>query len=67
MGMAPTLFLMGLLTILALVCGWRSSIPWDPAKGPRMIPYRILMISSAGILMFLAAHALNLAGIQTGH
>jgi hypothetical protein len=51
---------------LAAFCGWRGARPPDFAKGPRLIPWRmIMMFSAAGCLMFLV-HAANLMGVQTG-
>lgn len=50
----------------AAFCGWRGAREPDFAKGPRMVPWRMLMLlSAAGALLFLT-HLVNLAGFETG-
>ena len=61
-----TLGLMAVFAVVGLVCGWRGAHPPNFAKGPRMIPYRFLMLLAAFGFIALAAHALSLAGIVTG-
>jgi hypothetical protein len=61
-----TLALIGALIAIALFCGWRGARPPDLMRGPRMIPWRLLMVSaSTGALMFLV-HLVNLLGVTTG-
>ena len=60
-----TLGLMALFAAIGLVCAWRGSHPPDLARGPRLIPYRFLMLLAAVGVMAMAAHALSLAGIVT--
>ena len=60
---------LGLMVVFAgagLVCGWLGARPPNFAKGPRLIPYRFLMLLCAFGFIALAAHALGLAGIVTG-
>ena len=55
------------ITLAALVFfGWRGARPPDLIRGPRMIPHRMLMVASAGILLILVVHLVNLAGFRTG-
>jgi len=61
-----TLGLLGLFAGLGLVCGWLGGRPPNFAKGPRLIPYRFLMLLAAFGFIAVAAHALSLAGIVTG-
>jgi len=61
-----TLGLMALFAGVGLVCGWRGAHPPNLAKGPRLIPYRFLMLLAAFGFVAMAAHALGLAGIVTG-
>ena len=55
----------GLLT-LALFAGWRGARPSNPAKGPRMIPWRMIMLLSAACLLPMLVHIVNLMGVTTG-
>lgn len=61
-----TLGLIAMLFACALFCGWRGARPPDLMRGPRMIPWRLLMVASAtGVLIFLV-HLVNLLGVTTG-
>ena len=51
---------------LTVFCGWRGARPINVLKGPRMIPWRVLMMASAVVLLLMAAHLLNLLGLKTG-
>lgn len=50
----------------AVFSGWRGARPSDPARGPRLIPWRPLMIAFAVAALLMLVHLLNLAGVQTG-
>lgn len=40
--------------VLAAFCGWRGARPVDPLKGPRMMPWRLLMVIFAfGVVLAL--------------
>ena len=46
--------------------GRGSARPPDLQRGPRLIPYRMIMVfAGAGALIFLV-HLVNLAGVVTG-
>ena len=49
--------LFGLLLAAAAFSGWRGSRPWDPLRGPRLVPWRLLLA---------AVHAANVLGVSTG-
>lgn len=49
-----------------VVCGWRGARPPDIHKGPRMVPWRLLMVSSAVVVLLMLVHLANLAGVSTG-
>ena len=66
MDIALTLILAGAFLALALFCGWRGARPSDPAKGPRMAPWSLLMMLSAAGLLLLIVHVANLLGLTTG-
>jgi len=52
--------------LLTVFCGWRGARPINVLKGPRMMPWRPLMVASAVVTLLLAAHILNLLGMKTG-
>lgn len=61
-----TVSLLAAFIFVAVFCGWRGALPPNPLKGPRLIPWRPLMVlSSAGALLMLV-HLANLAGLKTG-
>jgi hypothetical protein len=66
MDLPLTLMLAAAALALALACGWRGARPPDPRKGPRMVPWRFLMLLAAAGFMVMAVHAINLAGVTTG-
>ena len=51
----PISLAIGLACILfGAFCGWRGAQPVNPIKGPRMIPWRFLMVVSAfGFVLML--------------
>jgi hypothetical protein len=51
----------------AIFSGWRGAKPFDPHKGPRLIPWRPLMVAFATAALFLLVHLVNLAGVSTGY
>ena len=48
---------------LAVLCGWRGARPPDLARGPRLIPYRFLMLLAGAGALVLLAHVGGLAGV----
>ena len=46
--------------VLALFCGWRGARPPDFSRGPRLVPWRMLMMLTAAIAVLLSAHAVFL-------
>ena len=51
---------------LAALAAWRGARPADPLRGPRMVPWRLVMLTSAALSMLMLVHLVNLAGITTG-
>ena len=43
--------------------GWRGARPTDLMKGPRMMPWRFLMLLSGAISFLLAVHLAALFGL----
>lgn len=66
MGLTLTLSLATAALALALFTGWRGARPPDPRRGPRLIPWRFLMMLAACALLILAVHVVNLLGVNTG-
>jgi hypothetical protein len=44
----------------AVFAGWRGARPPNPHKGPRLMPWRFLMILSAAVLLFVLGHLVHL-------
>ncbi|MDO9431618.1 MAG: hypothetical protein Q7T84_09975 [Phenylobacterium sp.] len=61
-----TLALCAALLFIAAFAGWRGSKPPDVMKGPRLIPWRFIMVTAAAFAMFLIVHVVNLLGVKTG-
>jgi hypothetical protein len=66
MDLLTTLIAIAVFLGLAVFCGWRGARPPNLLKGPRMAPWRPMMMACAVITLLLAAHLLNLLGFQTG-
>jgi hypothetical protein len=54
------------LAVLTVLFGWAGSRPPDLQRGPRLAPYRFLMMLGATGLLLMVVHMLNLAGVTTG-
>lgn len=66
MSLNLTLILFAAFAALAVFAGWRGARPLDFARGPRMIPWRfIMLLATAAALPFLV-HLVNLMGVRTG-
>jgi hypothetical protein len=51
---------------LAVLCGWMGARPLDVHRGPRLMPYRFLMLIFAAACFWMLIHLANLAGMTTG-
>lgn len=67
MDLTATIATAALLLILAVVCGWRGARPVNIIKGPRMVPWRPLMMACVVALMLMLVHLVNLLGVETGN
>jgi hypothetical protein len=56
-----------LLASLAALCGWLGARPLDVHRGPRLMPYRVLMLTFAAGCFWMLIHLANLAGMTTGN
>lgn len=66
MDLQITLAIAAGLAALGLFAGWRGARPPDPHRGPRLVPWRFIMLLSAAGLLLMVVHAVNLMGITTG-
>jgi hypothetical protein len=58
MSLELTALLLGFSVAVAVFCGWRGARPPDFKRGPRMIPWRWLMLLSAAAALTLLIHIL---------
>lgn len=63
MDFRTTLALGAGLAALAAFAGWRGARPPNPMKGPRLIPWRPIMVFAAAAAVILLAQAAQLAGL----
>lgn len=64
MSLTTTLVLLGVALAVMVFCGWRGARPPDPFKGPRLMPWRFLMVGAAAIGMLLLIHLATLFGAE---
>jgi len=62
MNLTTTLILLGVALAVMVFCGWRGARPPDPFKGPRMMPWRFIMIGAAAVALLLLVHLTTLFG-----
>ena len=55
----------GLMT-LAAFAGWRGARPPSPHRGPRLIPWRFIMLAAAACLLPILVHLAALLGPADG-
>ena len=67
MGWPLTLILAALAAAVAVASGWAGSRPPNLQRGPRLVPYRFLMMLAATGMVLMIVHAINLLGVTTGH
>lgn len=58
-----TLILLATCLVVTLFAGWRGARPPDLMKGPRMAPWRFLMLMFGAISFLLAVHLAALFGL----
>ena len=60
MDLNATIALSAALAALAALAGWRGARPPDPKRGPRLMPWRMLMLLAAAGFVFTAGHLVAL-------
>jgi hypothetical protein len=66
MDLPLTLAIAGAFLAVAVTCGWLGARPPNPHRGPRLAPWRFLMMMSAAGFLLMAVHVVNLLGMTTG-
>lgn len=64
MSMTLTLILLAIAVAVTAFAGWRGARPPNVLKGPRMIPWRFLMLGGATMVMLLLVHVTTLLGVE---
>ena len=63
MSLTLTLALLVAAVGLAVFAGWRGARPWDPRRGVRMIPWRLMMLLAGTGIFILLVHLGTLLGV----
>lgn len=66
MDLPLTLALAAAALLSVVVFGWLGARPPNPHRGPRLVPWRFLMLLAAAGVMLMVVHAINLMGVVTG-
>ena len=66
MELGPTLLLLALAVLVAGGAGWMGARPPDLQRGPRLAPWRVIMVAAAVCALLMVVHLMNLAGVSTG-
>ena len=66
MGWIPTIAALAISLGLAVLFGWAGARPPNLIKGPRLIPYRFLMLLAGVAVVLLMVHMKALAGLGQG-
>lgn len=56
MSLSLTLGLLAFAAVLTVFAGWRGARPPDLTRGPRMTPWRFIMVLGAAFAMLLLIH-----------
>ncbi|MDP3401818.1 MAG: hypothetical protein Q8R97_11920 [Brevundimonas sp.] len=66
MPLIPTLISLAVVVGFGVFSGWRGARPPDLIRGPRLVPWRFLMIAAAAIALALLVHLVSLIGGSPG-
>jgi hypothetical protein len=64
MSLQSTILVLTLAVAIAVFCGWRGARRWNVMEGPRMIPWRFLMLLAFALALFMAKQVLELSGLR---
>lgn len=60
-----TLTLLAAASAVAVFSGWRGARPPDLSKGPRMMPWRFIMLVAGALAVLLLIHLASVLGGRT--
>lgn len=60
-----TLTLLAAASAVAVFSGWRGARPPDLSKGPRMMPWRFVMLVAGALAVLLLIHLASVLGGRT--
>lgn len=60
MDLSLTLIILAITLVVAVVSGWRGALPPNLHKGPRMMPWRFMMLASIALAFLLMIHVATL-------
>ena len=60
-----TLTLLAAASAVAVFSGWRGARPPDLTKGPRMVPWRFIMLVAGALTFLLLIHLASVLGGRT--
>jgi len=63
MSLGLTLILLAIAVAVTALAGWRGALPPSLIHGPRMMPWRFLMLLSGALAFLLLIHLAALMGI----
>lgn len=66
MDLTLTLAFVAAFAAVAVFSGWRGARAPDLRRGPRLAPWRLIMVTSAAGLILMLVHLVNLLGVPTG-
>jgi hypothetical protein len=66
MSLSLTLILAAAFLAVAVLAAWRGARPPNPLRGPRLMPWRLTMLTSAAFALLMIVHLVNLLGVTTG-
>ena len=64
MSLQSTILVLALAVVAAAFCGWRGARKWTVVEGPRMVPWRFLMLLAFALALVMARQVLELSGIH---
>ncbi|MNT18024.1 hypothetical protein D3C72_1532060 [compost metagenome] len=65
MSLSLTLVLLAAASAVAVFSGWRGARPPDLMKGPRMMPWRFIMLVAGALAVLLLIHLASALGGRT--
>jgi hypothetical protein len=63
MSWTATLIFAAVTLVLVLGCGWRGAQAPNLRRGPRLFPYRMVMLLGSALLIVLIVHMAAMAGL----